>query len=250
MARDMLFYPRRADMATFPETDNTFNGLLETDALNIGYRLFLCENARAFVLLFHGNGEIAADFDVFAPFYRKAGLSVLVVDYRGYGWSEGEVRGTALLSDAEAILYRLSGLLHDHDLSMLPRFVMGRSLGSAPAIHLAYRFPEQFRGLIVECGFGHLPTMLTAYGLPDSIVRLLYDPIGNLRKIKQIRLPLLLVHGEDDDVVPVEHGDALHECCPSLQKVLLRVPDAKHNVMAVQPEQYIAAIEEYLNLVV
>ena len=245
---DVLFYPRSAMMETFPENDLTRNGILQTDAVSFGYRLFLCRDARAFVLMFHGNGEIAADYDMFAPFYRRAGLSVMVVDYRGYGWSTGEERGSHLLPDAEAILFKLSKTLHDYNLSRLPRFVMGRSLGGAPAIHLAYHFPEQFRGLIIESTFAHLPTMLTRFGLPRNLAKILHDPIGNARKMEHLRLPVLFVHGDEDDTIPVEHGQQLYDLCPSQKKMQLRVADAAHSVMVTAPEQYVEALRQFLNM--
>ena len=87
------------------------------------------------LLYFHGNGEIVTDYEGFAPLYHGIGLSLLVVDYRGYGWSTGKPLTTKMIPDAQAVLDALDDILKENGVvPSRPLFIMGRSLGSAPAI--------------------------------------------------------------------------------------------------------------------
>ena len=67
--------------------------------------------SRPVVVYFHGNGEIASDYGTIAPMYHHAGASLLVVDYRGYGWSTGQPRLSTLLSDTEFVCVALPDIL-------------------------------------------------------------------------------------------------------------------------------------------
>ena len=114
-----------------------------------------------------GNGEIATDYDSMAELWHLMGLHLMVVDFRGYGWSTTDepTRVSTLLSDSEALLggdgaddasgggveaaLRACGLLHDRK---LPVVLFGRSMGSLCAIHLAAYAPNRFAGLVVESG--------------------------------------------------------------------------------------------------
>src|SRR5262249_31929390 len=151
------------------------------------------------------------DYDDIAPEFHRAGAELLVVDYRGYGWSTGKPLVSTLLPDAEAVVPALSSIIGDKKST----FVMGRSLGSAPATHLAYIHPELFKGLIIESGFAHAPSVFARVtGLPQALVAKVPDVFGNADKMPKINLPLLVIHGERDTLIPVENGQALYDASP------------------------------------
>src|SRR5258708_2910432 len=93
-----VFHPH----AVFPCVldDNIYDGTLSAeDNVVLGYRLYAYQSNRPVIVYFHGNGEIAPDYDWIAPyFHRLAGVSLLVFDYRGYGWSTGQPSFSTLLS--------------------------------------------------------------------------------------------------------------------------------------------------------
>ncbi len=155
--RAMAFFPRPA----FPDTaatSRTFDGKIPVEpGIDLGYR-FYNHRKSATILCFHGNGEIATDYDELAHYYRRhVGASLLVVDYRGYGWSTGKPTFRTLLSDTEAIYEALPDIWSRAGLGGPPAlYVMGRSLGSAPAIHLVCTHQGAFCGLIIESGFATL----------------------------------------------------------------------------------------------
>jgi len=127
---------------------------------------------------------------------------------------------------------------------------MGRSLGSVPAIQAAHAYPERFKGLIIESGFAHTIPLLARLGVPTDVLTGLPDPIGNARKIAEIGLPLLVIHGERDSLIPVENGQALYDASPATHKRLLRIPGAGHNdLLMADLDGYFAAIAHFLSAI-
>jgi fermentation-respiration switch protein FrsA (DUF1100 family) len=242
LIRSMLFYPRRAIPGSSHLAD-TYDGVVPIGKVKIGYRLYAKHDAEALLLCFHGNGEVVSDYDIMASFFREINLALLVAEYRGYGWSTGQPRTSSLLSDAEVTLQHLTAILARHNTSMLPLFVHGRSLGGAAAIHLAHKFPEQFKGLILESTFAHAPSIVS------RVFKRLPGLFDNSRKIGQIRLPLLVIHGERDTLIPIRQGLSLYDTSPSSNKTLLRVPNAGHNdLVAVAKARYFSAINQFVGL--
>ncbi|HRE49498.1 MAG TPA: alpha/beta fold hydrolase [Aggregatilineales bacterium] len=238
----IAFHPRPADPAegeragevgihsgTIPLSATTPEG----EAVRLGYRLYTALPDQPLILYFHGNGEIAPDYDDIARFYtERAGASLLVVDYRGYGWSTGQPSFNALIGDVPDILAALPGIRAEGGISPTPPLVvMGRSLGSAPAIHLAHTTPEAVRGLILESAFTDILSLMIRLGAPGNVIGNALDPLGNGRKMREITLPTLILHGQEDTLIPIDHAERLYEAsaAPPERKTLLRIPNAGHN---------------------
>ena len=168
------------------------------------------------LLFFHGNaGNISHRLDSVAVFHQL-GLDVLIVDYRGYGQSTGRPSVDGTLRDADAAWEWLrlhKGLTPDR------LVVFGRSLGGGPASYLAARIKP--RGLILESTFTCLHDV--AKGIfPEFLVSLLlrrdYDVRGCL---SGLRLPLLVAHSPDDEVIPYALGRELYESYAGPKSFLL-----------------------------
>lgn len=243
----ILFYPRAASPGGGRE--GVYDGTIPVeDDVVLGYRLYTHEPGGPVILYFHGNGEIASDYDSIAPAYHRAGTSFLVVDYRGYGWSTGRPLVSALLSDVEAVEKALPEILGRANLSGGALLVMGRSLGSACAIHMAHEYPELFKGLIIESGFSHTIPLMARLGIPTETLANIPDPIGNVRKMQAIGVPLLVIHGEHDTLIPVENGQALYDASPSTLKRIVRIARAGHNdLLYYGLDRYFAAIAEFVS---
>ena len=248
LIRSVLFHPRpsRPGYSTLP---NVTDGAIPVeDDIAIGYRLYAHQPDSPVILYFHGNGEIASDHDMFADKYREADASLLVVDYRGYGWSTGKPLVSTLLADAEKAVDALPDILQDAGLSGSSLFVMGRSLGSGPAIHAAHTNPDRFKGLIIESGFSNAPRLLSTLGLPAKLTEKLFpDPVANERKLGEIDLPLLILHGERDTLLPMRNAEELYAASQAPDKRFERIPRAGHNdLMFFGMAQYFGAIEQFL----
>lgn len=245
-----LFYPRTSQAGT-SRVPGTVDGTTPVeDGIALAYRFYVHRAQSPVVMYFHGNGEIASDYDGIAPLFFDSGASLLVVDYRGYGWSTGTPLTSKLLSDAEAVVTALPTIFAAANVPDPRLFVMGRSLGSAPAVHVAAKFPERFSGLIIESGFADMPSVMRRLGIqPEqfSLTEQEFAPIGNARKLGTVTLPLFVIHGEADTLLPVEHGQALYDASVAEYKTILRIPGAGHNdLMLIAMQRYFNAIAAFI----
>lgn len=195
--------------------------------VSVAARFYPIGRAQPVVLFFHGNGEVVGDHDHFAPLYHAAGLSLFVAEYRGYGKSGGRPSMAALIADARAVAAYFHALLDAGGYSG-PRFVMGRSLGSQPALELAARDGARFAGVIIESGASSVRRMLARHGLRGSAEgeRL---AAAHEAKLRSIRLPTLQLHGERDDLVPLAQAEELYDLFEGTQRELVVVSGAGHN---------------------
>ena len=243
MISAFVFFPRK-QWGPPLDTETVKDLVLDLpDGVSIGGRFFLSKKSSPTILYFHGNGEIASDYDEIAPLYLERGLNLLVVDYRGYGRSSGRPTISSLLEDAENLVEPLGRWLQDNRLDG-SLWVMGRSLGSLPAIHLAASRGEIFEGLVVESGFADTLGLLERVGVSIG-ARLIPEPWPriNLLNISRVKLPTLIIHGELDEIIPLEDARALWQACRSEKKELLVIPGAGHNdLLWIGQRDYMDAI--------
>lgn len=158
------------------------------------------------LLWFYGNGEnIAAIWPVLREF-QPPGVSLLVVDYPGYGASGGRATEDGLYEAADLAYRALAARVDPARI-----FVYGRSLGSAVATHVAAT--HAVRGLVLESPFTSARDMTRGlYSVfPRSIVRLGLD---NVEQIGRVHCPVLVFHGTADGLVPIEMGRQVASAAP------------------------------------
>jgi fermentation-respiration switch protein FrsA (DUF1100 family) len=181
------------------------------------------------ILFFHGNGEIVADYDDLGPLYNKRGINFLAADYRGYGRSNGQPTVGAMMADSHIILQYAKQWLQTNAYGG-PLVVMGRSLGSAPALELAAAHGDTIAGLIIESGFALATPLLRLLGVDVARIGFNEDKgFGNLDKIRRYKGPTLIIHAQHDHIIPFSDGQALHDASGSAKKRLLRIDHADHN---------------------
>ena len=174
------------------------------------------------VLLFHGNGGNIGDRVALAALLAAAGLDVLLFDYRGYGRSSGRPGEHGTYRDARAAL---AGLRELPGVDRSRVLYLGESLGGGVAVELALEHPPA--GLVLLSAFTGVREMARLH-YPFVPAAAVPDAYPSLRRIGELRAPLLVLHGEDDAIVPVEHGRRLYEAAPG-PKRLRTVPGAGHN---------------------
>lgn len=193
-------------------------------------------------LWFHGNaGNISHRLENMRLLRDELGVSVFLFDYRGYGRSEGTPSEEGTYRDAEAAL----AYLRDQDGVHRDRVVyFGRSLGAAVAVHLATRHPPY--ALILESPFPSIPYMARrAYPfLPVwPLLRTRYD---SQEKMAHVKAPLLVLHGDADDTVPLEGARMLFDAA-NQPKEFQVIPGAGHNdTYVVGGRSYFAALRGFL----
>jgi hypothetical protein len=217
------------------------------EGVSLGCRLYVAAPQEPSILFFHGNGEIAADYDDIAPLYRRLGANLFVADYRGYGTSTGSPSFATMMADAHAVFRFFQELLAAQDFGGA-RYVMGRSLGAHSAVELAAHYPQALAGLIVEsgtAGIGRMAERLAQAGRPQAAAEL---EARHLEKLRAIALPTLLIHGEWDELVPVERAWDLYETLTVERKRLVTIPQAGHNDLFFRGlQQYMAAVQAFVS---
>jgi len=199
------------------------------------------------ILYFHGNGETVSDYNGIAQIYNQIGVNFFVCDYRGYGMSDGKPTITNLIRDAHAIYKGFRKLL-DKDGYEPNIFLMGRSLGSMPAVELAYHYQDELKGLIIESGAANNLQRFWSYFNPSAVEKLRGSDFLNKEKIKKVLIPTLIIHGQEDEILPVEEGIELYDNSGAERKDILVVSGAGHNDLMLRgQEQYFRKIEDFVN---
>ncbi len=243
---NILFHPRPAPDAAPPEGAEDIN-IAAPDGVSLGCRFYPASKNMAHILFFHGNGEIAADYDAVGPVYRDYGLNFIVADYRAYGKSTGTPTVTAMLSDAHLILDGVRDRMN-RDGRSGSLWLMGRSLGSAPALELAAARPEGISGLIIESGFAGTVSLLSHLGIDAEALGLKESAVfSNADKIACYKGPTLIIHAQYDHIIPLDHGKTLYKNSPSKNREMEVVANADHNtVMIMAGHAYFKRISDFI----
>ena len=243
-----LFYPRQEMPGALSEQSGQNLDVPLEDGSMLGARFHHAGKDAPTILFFHGNGEIASDYDDIGPLFTTMGINFLVVDYRGYGRSTGSPTVTNLMTDCHEALRFVEGWLAEGDYQDT-LVVMGRSLGSAPALELAASYPERFAGLVIESGFAFMMPLLRLMGInPEGLGISEEDGCGNLEKIRAVTIPTLVIHAEYDHIIPYSDGAALHEASAAKERQLLMIPGANHNDIFLRGfGAYMKAIQAFVD---
>ncbi len=243
----VMFYPR-PEVGPPPTAPGVQPISVEVEpGLAIGGRLYPFSAEAPAILYFHGNGEIAADYDFIAPAYAALGLTLLVVDYRGYGTSDGSPTATHLLADAVAVFEAIGDVFEDNELAPARLYVMGRSLGSAAAIEVALYAGERLAGLIIESGFSDTLALLARLGAQIKGADESLAGFSNAAKMEQVTIRSLIIHGQEDVLIPATDGQELYRRCAAVDKRFVPIPGAGHNdLMMVGQVQYFQAIKDFV----
>ncbi|UCG14642.1 MAG: alpha/beta hydrolase [Deltaproteobacteria bacterium] len=243
-----LFRPRKDSERSPPPGAVDFVFSVE-QGVELGARFFLSEPTNPNILLFHGNGEIASDYDRIAPIYNQLGMSLLVVDYRGYGQSSGHPTATTLLTDSLTVFTEVQRWLRQNNRKGL-LIIMGRSLGSAPALEIVTVFQRKIAGLILDSGFARTVPLLKRLGVStDSLGITEADGFSNFGKIRNMGKPTLIIHGAEDLIIPRKDADILLANCGSERKQLVVAPGCSHNDIVTRcGEAYFQTIRRFVSM--
>jgi fermentation-respiration switch protein FrsA (DUF1100 family) len=195
--------------------------------------------ARGVALFCHGNaGNITGLAESMQILNQRHRLSVMTFDYRGYGRSEGKPSEAGILQDARAARRWLAQRTGVPEADII---MMGQSLGGAVAIDLAAR--DGARALVLASTFTSLPELGASYApwlLPRWNMTMRLD---SLSKIRDYPGPVLISHGDADEVVPFAHGEKLYAAVPG-RKQFFRVEGGHHN--DGRSEEYRVVFEQFL----
>jgi len=194
------------------------------------------------IVYFHGNashlGDRAAKFSAFVD----AGFGLVAVSYHGFGKSEGKPSEQAIYADARAAIDYATNKLGIEQSRLI---YFGESLGTGVAVQMASERSPAL--LVLEAAYTSVETRSAElYPYLIFVRKLVIDKYDSLSKIASVHSPLLMLHGEQDNVIPIEHGRKLFAAANN-PKEFIAYPDTHHadysNEQTLQP--LLKAIEKY-----
>ncbi len=224
---EKLIFPYH--QSSYDEKVGGLKFLKAKDGTKIATRFWKADNEKALILYFHGNYMDMGYLDDIAEFLNGKSYSVLAMDYRGYGLSEGEAKESNAYTDAQLVYdYAIkSGYQADTIV------ILGRSVGSGIATELALN--NDARALVLISPFASTYRVMTKYPV------LLFDKFNNLTKIDKIKQAVFIVHGSNDQVIPAWHSQKLIENHQGRHKRVL-IQGAGHN--DIYDDKYLSFIDE------
>ncbi|MCG6535360.1 MAG: alpha/beta hydrolase [Syntrophales bacterium LBB04] len=192
--------------------------ILKTADKNNLYCIYLKNpDSKYTIVYFHGNAEDLGQILPFLEEYRDRGFSIFSYDYRSYGQSTGKPEEKKLYQDLNLIYNYLTGTLNIPASNII---IHGRSVGGGLATELASK--KSCTGLILESSF------VSAFRVLTRIPIFPFDMYKNIDKIKNIKAPILVIHGMNDHVISFWHGNKLFEKA-NAPKTSFWVEGAGHN---------------------
>lgn len=218
----IIFHPK-----ALPK-DHVFNFKQPFNEINIkrdGYRnlniiQFLPkENAKGIVLYFHGNKNNIERYAQFAPVFTKNNYEVWMIDFPGYGKTTGKRSEQIMYGDA-LLFYQLA----KEKITAENIIIYGKSLGTGVAAYLASK--KLCKQLILETPYYSMTSMTQVY-VPIYPATLLRYSFPTNQYLKEIKMPVSIIHGTSDEVIPYRQSLKLKSEFPAID--LITAPNGKHN---------------------
>lgn len=213
---------------------------IETSDGVILHGWFIMGRSSQVLLFFHGNaGNISHRLDSIRQFHNL-GLSVLIIDYRGYGQSGGSTTERGIYHDADAAWRYLT---ENRGISAGDIVIFGRSLGGSVASWLAAQY--QPLALIVESSFTSVPDIAQElyWWLP---VRWLSRFSHATRDyIQDVRCPVLIIHSREDEIIPFHHGEEIFASANE-PRTLLALRGTHNDAFLLDERAYIEGLRVFL----
>lgn len=242
--RYFIYFPQRELLADPSSVGLDFEDarFVTTDGVHL-HSWFVPGRTDATLLWFHGNaGNMSHRLEQLKLFHDAIGANILIVGYRGYGSSDGTPSEKGFYADA---LAALSFLTDRADVDEDKFVYYGQSIGAAVATELAARRPPA--GLILEAPFTSVADMARhhyRFFPARFFVRTRFD---TLERIESVHTPLLVIHGERDDIVPVEMARQIFDAARE-PKRLEFVPGAGHNdIYVVGGKRYLDTLRSFVD---
>jgi len=237
-----IYYPTREISMTPESIDLSFEDVFfETDKhIKLNGWYVSCKNATSTVLFCHGNAGNISDRLDSIDIFHNLGLNVFVFDYRGYGRSKGFSTEKGTYLDAMAA-YNWLILKKKQDENKV--IIFGRSLGGAIAIDLAAKInkglliSESAFTSIIDIGKEFYPFLPIKYCASTK-----YDSI---QKIKNVKIPKLIIHSENDEIIPFHHGEKLFKAALS-PKQFYKMHGGHNDGFIVMDKEYKDTIRNFI----
>jgi len=193
------------------------------------------DNAAPALIFAHGNGELIDFWPDELRVFTQFGVGVLLVEYPGYGRSEGTPSQRSI-TDAFVCAYDFLVAKKEVDSSRIT--FVGRSIGGGAVCALAEKRTPA--AIILISAFTSIRSFSTKYLVPGLLMR---DPFDNLKVIAAYDGPVLVIHGKNDEIIPFSHGVALSKAA---RKATMVAYDCGHNDCPPDPDLFREDIKKFL----
>ncbi len=194
-------------------------------------------------LWFHGNGgNIGHRIGELALAHHRTGANIFIFDYRGYGESGGTASEQGTYLDSRAVIEYLASR-PDVDLDRI--VYLGHSLGAAVTLEVALTRPPLAMVLVSPfASVRDMANLTLPFPLVGWLVRNHYDSIS---RIRQLDTPILVLHGDQDETVPMSQGRKLYDAANQPKRFQILKGAAHNDTYEVAGKQYWGAIESFLS---
>lgn len=229
LQKRLIFYPGRLSPDyKFSTTNSAEEVTLTTEDNERISGLFFRNTRQEVVLYFHGNAGDLSGWQFVSEDFTALGFNFFIIDYRGYGKSTGDISESGMYKDAEAAYnYLIKKGFKPGNI-----IIYGRSIGSGVAVDLASK--KKSKGLVLESpfsSFARLANEKFPFFFPSLYLRFRFN---NLRKINDVRCPVIFLHGSDDTLIPPSHSRQLFDRFKGMKKIILVDKGAHNDLHAFQ----------------
>ena len=246
------------------ETEHEQVQIAAQDGTGLVGHWFCPENAKRIIIAMHGwRSTWSQDFGAIAPFWFDNDCAVLFAEQRGQGNSGGEYMGFGLLERYDCIDW--INWVNERTEAKLPIYLGGVSMGAATILMTAgFELPENVKGIVADCAFTSphaiwkhvvennfkLPFGLyskAAKDICEKRIQMSSDSYSTTEALSNCIVPVLFIHGTDDNFVPIEMTYENYKACVS-EKRLFVVPGAEHGMSyLVDKDGYETAVKQFWN---
>lgn len=232
LSDSVIFQPPRS---SYRDNENIIK-IPVTNQISISGVYLSNKNAKYTIVLSHGNAEDIGTALPFLQMLRDQGYSVFAYDYQGYGTSQGRASVANTYLDIRAVYDYLTNHLKIPPLQII---LLGRSVGTGPSTYLATKVPV--RALILQSPF------VSAYRVMTRIPIFPFDKYPNLKNIKKIKVPVLVISGTNDRVIPFWHSKMIYDAANE-PKQHYWVEGADHNdLYLIAQQKFFDSVKAFTN---
>ena len=222
--------------------------LMSADGNNIHHVLVKPQSTpKATIFVFQGSGSKVSNWTNLLKPLVEDGYQLFLMDYRGFGNSEGRASHERVALDAHrAFLY----LIDREDVRSKPLLILGQSYGGQLAINVAITYPENVDVLVTEgtfTSFRNIAVYSTPWIGKPFTWTFFQNPYNSLKLIKKASMPKLIIHSQEDDVVPLFMGEELFDSAGG-EKVFWKISGQHTDALIDYPEEFVSRVNKMAGL--
>ena len=245
MEERLIFHPQKTIHQTPRDVGLNFDDVYFTvrDGVRLNGWFVPYPDAKRTLLWFHGNaGNISHRVQNLRLLHDKVKINVFIFDYRGYGRSDGKISEPGTYLDGSAAI---DFLRQRYNVQPQQLVLFGRSLGAAVAAEMATHGDSL--ALILESPFVSVAEMARAVFPLLPLGPLLVTRYDTLEKVRRVKSPLLVLHGDRDEVVPFGQGRKVFEAAPEPKKFFTIIGAGHNDTYIVGGDAYFTALREAID---